>query len=59
MGLGQMQQQALEELISEALSHGSAALKLLHRIGVRLRRGRYPKLDRLAARDRELRKLLT
>lgn len=54
-----MQQQALEELISEALSHGSAALKLLHRIGVRLRRGRYPKLDRLAARDRELRKLLT
>ena len=59
VGLGQMQQQAVQELISEAMSlrGSSEALKLLHRIGVRLRQN--AKLERLSKRDEELRKLLS
>ncbi|CAJ1446385.1 unnamed protein product, partial [Effrenium voratum] len=61
VGLGQMQQQALAELVSAALHvRGRAAnLRLLTRIGVKLRAQRFPELDALAAKDAALRRLLS
>ncbi|CAE8638815.1 unnamed protein product, partial [Polarella glacialis] len=62
VGVGQMQQQAVQDLVEAGLALGSrrapAALKLMKRMGVPLRRDRWPMLDAAAAKNPDLGKLL-
>lgn len=60
VGLGQMQQQEPHKLVDRCLASKSsaAALKLLARIGLALRRNKYPMLDEAAQKSPAIRKLL-
>jgi len=60
VGLGQMQQQASSELVTQALRIRRSAnvLELLQRIGLNLRAGQHVELDKLAARNGEVQRLL-
>lgn len=60
VGLGQMQQQASLDLISQALRlRGRVdALRLLRKIGVPLRAGQHDQLDKMAAGNKDVQRLL-
>lgn len=64
VGLGQQQQQTPQVLIDRCLAMRSAslrlsALKILARVGLPLRHGRFPSLDAAADHDGAVRRLLT
>mmetsp|Transcript_144355 Transcript_144355/g.254486 ORF Transcript_144355/g.254486 Transcript_144355/m.254486 type:complete len:307 (+) Transcript_144355:83-1003(+) len=60
VGLGQLQQQEPHKLVERCLEGkaSAAALQLLARIGLPLRRGKYPRLDKAAEKNPAIRKLL-